>query len=161
MPTSLRIRLICHRSEVPLGMSKNRCANGRRYRGNASAKGHGATSQKREVEWREKVSFSRSSNALGRNRLQFNTALATDQRLLGKFTDAGCGVANYYEDRAVRRLSFFRFDVKISFSYSYVKSPKSALLAIRLSDHFSNSKHLPKFFRPKKFIASNNGAHPK
>jgi hypothetical protein len=55
------------------------------------------------VEWREKVSFSRGSHALERNGLQFNTARATKQRLLGKFADA---VADYYEDRAVRWLSF-------------------------------------------------------
>jgi hypothetical protein len=92
-------------------MSKHRCANGRRYCGTSSAKGRNATSQKREVEWREKVRFSRGSTALGRNGLQFNTARATNQRLLGKFADASCGLRRPSGSMAF----FFRFDVKMFF----------------------------------------------
>lgn len=83
---------VCLRSKVRLGTSKHRCADRRCRRENASAKGHGATSQKRDVEWREKVSFSRGSNTLGRNRRSIlyrirNGNAATSRRYPGVATD--------------------------------------------------------------------------
>jgi hypothetical protein len=78
-------------------------------------------------------------------------AFATELRT---FACAARSTNECYDNCQNVRVILSHSDAKTSSSYSCVKSPKSALSAIELSDHFQALRDLLKFFRKNKFITS-------